>query len=177
MREKSRITEKVVILGMQNWKRVICLVFGVTLLANLSVQSQQVVAVSGSDMRTGTVSLNWTIGEPLTRTLRSEEYILTPGFHQGFRGVNAIQEELPVSDQILVYPNPVLDRLTIETQGDFRSGLVVEIMDVYGRRVLTSHQEESGGTIDLSFLSAGVYHIRFVGKKSNSVHSVGIIKL
>ena len=55
-----------------------------------------------------------------------------------------------------IYPNPVNDRLYIETQ---TQTLAIEIYDVYGRRQVTetpSHQ----GSIDISELNGGVYFVK-----------------
>ena len=64
-----------------------------------------------------------------------------------------------------IYPNPVNDRLYIETQT-----LTIEIYDIYGRRQVTetpSHQDNL--SIDVSSLNSGVYFVKVVTENGEAV--------
>ena len=67
-------------------------------------------------------------------------------------------EELSLA--LNIYPNPVNDRLYIETESEI---IEVSIFDVYGRRQVTetpSHQEVV--TVEVSNLNSGVYFVKVV---------------
>ena len=58
-----------------------------------------------------------------------------------------------------IYPNPVNDRLYIETQTQI---LAIEIYDVYGRRqnLRNSETQKLRNSIDISELNGGVYFVK-----------------
>ena len=64
-----------------------------------------------------------------------------------------------------IYPNPVNDRLYIETQT-----LTIEIYDVYGRRQVTETPSHQGNlSIDVSNLKSGVYFVKVVTENGEAV--------
>ena len=71
-----------------------------------------------------------------------------------------------------VYPNPVNDRLYIETQ-TLAQTLTVEIYDVYGRHQVTetpSHQDNLA--IDVTDLNSGVYFVKVVTNEGEAVKRI-----
>jgi hypothetical protein len=64
---------------------------------------------------------------------------------------------LPDQDNVVLYPNPVKDRLFLSLNAD-----KIIVMDIHGREVLVTH----GQSVDFSSLNKGVYIIKyFVGPK------------
>ena len=64
-----------------------------------------------------------------------------------------------------IYPNPVNDRLYIETQT-----LTIEIYDIYGRRQVTETPSHQGNlSIDVSNLKSGVYFVKVVTENDETV--------
>ena len=79
-------------------------------------------------------------------------------------------EELTSS--INIYPNPVNDRLYIETL-TLTQTLTVEIYDVYGRRQVTETPSHQGNlVIDLSNLKSGIYFVKINTEKGNVVKRI-----
>ena len=76
-------------------------------------------------------------------------------------------------NEIPVFPNPVLDELTIKNNTNLYQ---IEIFDVLGRlnRIINPTQETE--TINISILSNGVYFLNLVDDISNSVIRKKIIK-
>ena len=71
-----------------------------------------------------------------------------------------------------VYPNPVNDRLYIETQ-TLTQTLTVEIYDVYGRHQVTETPSHQGNlTIDLSNLKSGIYFVKIKTEEGNIVKRI-----
>ena len=75
-----------------------------------------------------------------------------------------------------IYPNPVKDRLYIETLTPTQTQtqtptqtLTVEIYDIYGRRQQSTVNSQQSLSIDLSELNAGIYIIKIKTKEGNIV--------
>ncbi|MFO7873889.1 MAG: family 16 glycosylhydrolase [Bacteroidales bacterium] len=77
------------------------------------------------------------------------------------------------SGKISVYPNPVTDRLFIETLNDAKVK-TVRIIDHVGREVINTPFTTSGGSIDIKNLNPGAYFMLLEGDKS--VYNTTIIK-
>ena len=74
--------------------------------------------------------------------------------------------------QCNIYPNPVNDRLYIETQ-TLTQTLTVEIYDVYGRHQVTETPSHQGNlVIDLSNLKSGIYFVKINTEKGNIVKRI-----
>ena len=69
-----------------------------------------------------------------------------------------------------IYPNPVNDRLYIETQ-TLTQTLAIEVYDVYGRiqNLSNSETQKLGNSIDVSNLNSGVYFVKVVTEKGEVV--------
>ena len=68
-----------------------------------------------------------------------------------------------------IYPNPVNDKLYIETQTQIQT-LTVEIYDVYGRRQVTETPSHQGDlSVDVSCLNSGVYFVKVVTSEGETV--------
>jgi hypothetical protein len=72
-----------------------------------------------------------------------------------------------------IYPNPVIDQLHVSTRG--AELLSIEIYSATGHVIYNRQVETSACSIDLSFLSGGVYFIKI--KSNNFISTKKIIKL
>jgi len=77
------------------------------------------------------------------------------------------------SDQFHIYPNPVTDKLTIQS-GEIRKQLI-DITSINGKLIYSSWMEGTSHQLDLSSLQKGVYFITIRSK--DSVNTKKIIKL
>ena len=75
---------------------------------------QSVVSPAGNNVEAETFSISWTLGEVAVSTLTSDGIILSQGFQQGNLFVNAI-EGIESEFQLKTYPNPVVNKLIIES--------------------------------------------------------------
>src|SRR6056297_697195 len=76
---------------------------------------QHVIATSGDYTKTENNTLSWTIGETLIETAKKDSFILTQGFQQGNLSVITLINKNEIIYSLKVYPNPVKNKLTIET--------------------------------------------------------------
>ena len=75
-------------------------------------------------------------------------------------------EEMTASFNI--YPNPVNDKLYIETEAEVRE---VVVYDVYGRQQSTDNGQQST-TIDVANLNSGVYFVKVVTANGEAVKRI-----
>ena len=70
-----------------------------------------------------------------------------------------------------IYPNPVNDKLYIETQ-TLTQTLTIEIYDIYGRRQQLSAVSCQPSVIDLSNLKSGIYFVKINTEEGNIVKRI-----
>ncbi|MCB0650668.1 MAG: T9SS type A sorting domain-containing protein [Saprospiraceae bacterium] len=93
----------------------------------------------------------------------------SPRVHISWPGITALEEEEFVVEKVSIYPNPVGDRLIIESglDGNFR----LKLFNVHGAlledRIVDTRKEE----IDVSGLTAGLYYIEII--ESDGKRQVG----
>ena len=116
------------------------------------------------------VYIDMSIGELAITTLTSSTQIITQGFLQ------PIYIEQPCEiPELVYYPNPVLDRITIEA---IECDVYVEYIkayDLFGKLVLTAEAKEN--TIDLTSIGVGVYLLRVFANDSQILGTIKIIKI
>jgi len=96
----------------------------------------QVVSSSGNHYVGSKAQLSYSIGEVVIFTGSSSTNKLTQGFHQPNLKVEEIPIEISVDCDINVYPNPVLQSLTIDL-GEFYCIYYVVVYDAIGRLVMS----------------------------------------
>lgn len=85
-----------------------------------------------------------------------------------FEGVP--QHEMPVTDMMVVYPNPTQGELTLSLEGLHR----YEIIDMNGKTVLQGQANGKRHTIDVSTLASGLYLVKAYNGKSWNISKVQV---
>jgi len=144
---------------------------------HLSAQSvdKTVMASAGNTMSGSEVTIGFTIGEPIVGMTVSKSGSIDQGFWAGSLQVEAITAEKNL-DGIVVYPNPVENELTIFTDNNEIFGITLFGMN--GQRVFKQNVENTQleHTIDLSYLSKGVYVLRLFTQEDAEAKLFKIIK-
>jgi hypothetical protein len=101
------------------------------ILNNLNTQAQRVISNAGGDFTSNNFTLSWTLGEAVTQTLTSTNFILTQGVQQPT--IITVGTYIPQIDNytLNVYPNPTSDYVYIKTT-DY-SNLNYKVYDLNGR--------------------------------------------
>ena len=84
---------------------------------------------------------------------------------EDYQDITGIEDKL--ANNVSIYPNPVKDRLYIETESEIED---IVVFDIYGRHQVTespSHQEMI--SIDISNLNSGVYFVKINTAEGNIV--------
>lgn len=122
---------------------------------------RQVIGSTGGNF-TGSIQLDWTVGEVVINTATAGSVILTQGFQQPPAAVNSIKSLQKISD-VIVSPNPTDGFIKVEWKTTVFTGNLT-IYDATGRVVWNSHQQAIKSTpIDISKLSPGIYNLQISG--------------
>lgn len=130
--------------------------------------SNQVIASAGRYFAGGNAGLESTTGEAVIPTLEAGGFILTQGFHQPSSNGIPISVEENTPDEILAYPNPVSDLLTLSSTSTL-IGMVVYIFDAAGKLAYTDQLVGTNETIRFSTLANGLYLLQ-VRSGSGEIH-------
>ncbi|HNS18340.1 MAG TPA: T9SS type A sorting domain-containing protein [Bacteroidales bacterium] len=139
------------------------------------------VVASAGDIFTGKhSSLEWTLGEVTIETISSETSLLTQGFHQSYLQVLKVNAPEDPLVNVLVYPNPVNDLLTIEiTTAEKNPQFKLELFDFVGQRMhdqvieTQTHKEQ----LDVSSFSSSFFVLRVINLRSHTTESFKIYKV
>lgn len=130
--------------------------------------NRYVIASDGGSVTTGTMIMDWTLGEPFSGTGYSHNQMFTQGFQQPF--VIATRVETPdvistrsyVDIEFSLQPNPVSSSLTLIMTTPHQSDIDLVIVDGNGKMFFS--KTLSAGTvkqqIDVRSLVPGVYFLR-----------------
>lgn len=128
--------------------------------------SQQLFTTAGAQEN----NVSWTIGELVFGNIQLTDMIVAQGVYDPYTSdLSGIMDARSVNYS--VYPNPVVDRLHIQTDQEEAYSFV--LTDMLGR-TLIQDKGTSGKTISMSYLKAGQYILRITGYKA--AHSFIIIK-
>lgn len=130
------------------------------------ISAQELVTTSGETFSNITYQMSFSLGETLTETLFSEEYTLTQGFQQGNLTVTSIVDPVQTGFSVSVYPNPVQNHLTIETDVQEAKYRIINLL---GEIVKTGHITETALQIDFSDLSNGTYLLNVKGQNTHKI--------
>ena len=114
-------------------------------------------------------SISWSIGEPVSESYSTPTRIHTMGFHQPELAIVTLIAEQGEDKNILVYPNPVKEFLTINFTGLTEGTYKVDLIDNIGKLIYQSQTEvsENNRTFQLKVneVAAGNYFLRVQNKE------------
>lgn len=141
-----------------------------TYSASAQIVSPTVTASHSYNYQKNGVFIDMSIGELAITTLESSSQIITQGFLQ------PISIEIPCDIPELIYfPNPVVDRITIEASYCDVHVKYIEAYDLFGKSVLVA--EASENVIDLTSIGVGVYLLRVYANDEQLLGTIKIIKI
>jgi len=123
-----------------------------------------VVASAGDNYNKNNLSLTTTLGEWMTETLSSENYILTQGFQQSRLTLDTWLEDTYIEWEVKVFPNPVEEILHIKLYGDYQGRIKIELFDMKGRKIMVNLIEKPinnmSHQLDLTSFANGFYLLK-----------------
>ena len=141
----------------RHMKKFIIIILAITAMAQTYAQST--LSASADYKETPTMSLSWTIGEPVTETVSDGTNMLTQGFHQSKLTVTAIKTQT-ANEVFYLYPNPTQELINIS---GISMGSKFVIYDISGKVVSNGILQTN--SINLSSLNAGIYIVEMKSQK------------
>ncbi len=105
----------------------------VPLLAQVE-QERSVLAAGGAEATSGSLSLSWTLGEPMTESHTASGLTVSQGFQQGGAGTTGTHDAALAYD-VVVFPNPTAQ--TLYVTADAPEPLVAELVALDGKVLQT----------------------------------------
>lgn len=131
---------------------------------------RQLIGAGGLVTNNASIDIESSIGEALVGDLTNSSNEFNQGFQQADDLITSLNDQL--SGGFTVYPNPFSNYLSIETDMDVAS---IRLFDMKGTLVAdmnySNHQ-----SVDLSFLSAGLYQLVLLSNQSNDISTYQIQK-
>jgi hypothetical protein len=127
--------------------------------------SNQVIAPLGGVMSEEGIFFSHTIGETAVELFTSQGYDLTEGFQQPL--IKFIPGTKPQGNGVKVYPNPVIDNISVEFFGAQKGSYSITVININGTIVFSdkvSFIEDYWQIVNISAsaFSRGLYFIRIL---------------
>ena len=165
---------------MKKLYMVLALGLGIAATAGAQSLERQVIGSAGGFDQAGGVSLSYTVGEPIVETAITGSVILTQGFQQpdDLRvGIN----EVTVSMDYTVYPNPTDDRLIVELKSDQLVDVQLSLFDIAGQQLINPTQVSVTGKVtkelSLKDYAAATYILVLTDKNGKQLKNFKIQKI
>ncbi len=124
-------------------------------LAAFELKAQEVIASGGDYFENSSVSISWTLGEPVTETVTDGTNILTQGFQQSKLTATEIFNVNTDKFDIRLFPNPTLNMINIKTS-DYEN-LTYNISDTNGKLLKEGKLISENTEVSVNRLPAAVY--------------------
>lgn len=136
--------------------------------------SPEVVGSAGDHFVQPSAQISWTLGEIRTETLSDGTTQLTQGFHQVTLTVTT-GTDLLESLAVLVFPNPVSEKLNIEYQ-DASQRLGFKLFDLTGKQLQAQESFFQTTTLDFSTYATGTYYLQVTDLQGKPIKTFNILK-
>lgn len=134
---------------------------------NAQTVTPVVVSSQGGFAAGSAGSISWTIGEPLSETKQSGSHLTTQGFHQADLGIANLLREQGNEAAVLVYPNPVREKLSVNFSDLPANEYLLRLTDGLGRIISDRSFVPSPGAgsieLDVAKLANAAYYIEISG--------------
>ena len=145
-----------------------------------SFLERQVFSNSSGSFESNNFSISWTVGEPVTETLQSDQLFLSQGFEQADPVVKhtvAVKEVQPEALGLRVYPNPAAATLTVELKQTDVVLLQLQLFDSMGRLLNNQKISTGSNSVDVHALPTGLYLLRFIRPETQECSTLKFQKI
>jgi len=148
------------------------------LASNAQNISRSILSLGNDVFFEGGHYLSSSIGQVAYETFETSDYHLTQGFQQP----SLIHFEKPVySDLVKVYPNPVVNKLSVEFISDEESNYIVQVFSVTGKmlyfREYLNIEGKKKEYIDVSAFPTGLYIVHVFSRNKVIMKTFKIDKM
>jgi hypothetical protein len=154
------------VIVIKSSKVFVILLFLFGTVTNAQHLSNQVIVPLGEVVSKEGVFYSHTIGETAVELFSSHGYYLTQGFQQPL--IKFLPGTKPTGSGVKVYPNPVIDNISVELFGENSGSFSITIINMGGTIVFSDRISFIEGywqiiNIPVSSFSRGLYFVRILG--------------
>lgn len=155
---------------MQKLVFPICLCFCACIAQSQTV-TPTVLSNNGGYAAAAQGSIAWTIGEPISETYTTTANKTTMGFHQPELGLATLIKENRDASQVMVFPNPVKDFLTVSFKDLQNTTYSIEVIDNLGKQIdkkdISITNDDKTILLNMSEYAAGNYFLNISNAQLN----------
>ncbi len=133
---------------------------------NQSAFSQELISSSGSEFKNEQLQMSWSLGETIIETFENSNLKLSQGFLQSNLKITAIEEIPGIDFSLNVFPNPVVDYLTLKTNHNQVNKLRYLLYDSRGRLLKQSDVLSEETKIPMHTYVPASYYLKIVEDKT-----------
>jgi hypothetical protein len=123
--------------------------------------AQEIVSSGGDYFTTVNGSMSSTIGEPVSETLKVNEYILTQGFQQSIIFLMVDFDEKDKTELCVhIYPNPAIDYLKVKVENAGTQTVSYNLRTAEGKLLLEGRFNSPETEITVNQLPAATYFLK-----------------
>ena len=137
-----------------------------------SLNAQTVITPAGNHFSSPSVSLSWTLGEPVIESFTGTEAILNQGFLQTGLKVTPIKDSSGLELHIRAYPNPASEILYLEMEE--YENLSWYLYDANGKLILMKKIESRITEIPVVDLNSATYLLK-IKRRNNELKAFRIV--
>jgi len=166
------IKEFYIISFMKLFQTSILLFFSQVFMAQPALE-RQTFGIAGNYARVESFSLDWTLGEVAVANHNSSFGSLTEGFQQAFIKIESPSVSIKNASDILIMPNPASSFVTVKFLQEPKELIKWELFDITGKSLQKNIFDlSSNHEIDLSYLTDGIYILKFSGESTIQTHRI-----
>lgn len=142
--------------------------------------SPSIIAAAGEVSAIGNISLEWTLGEVATESIKSDQALYTQGYHQPELIVEKIKSitENANTEKISIFPNPASSVINIQLGFTLKTALSVTLLDMRGRLLLKKEIPSNNKSLQLNVspFAKGTYLLKINNSNASISQSYKVIK-
>ncbi|MCF6223682.1 MAG: T9SS type A sorting domain-containing protein [Flavobacteriaceae bacterium] len=155
-----------------NLKITIPFIFGFIFLS----QAQQIIPASGGNISSGEGSVSFTVAQLVYTTNSGDNYTVSQGVQQVYEiSTLEVDQFAGINLEYSIYPNPMVDNLTLKIINYNQEDLSYQLYDMHGRMIKEGKLEDINTSISMQKLSSSIYFLR-VNSGSKALKIFKIIK-
>lgn len=131
-----------------------------------------VLANAGAVMKANNFSIEWTLGEIATETLKANNLSITQGFHQ--TNLTIVSTSNPAIPGFSIYPNPVEDHLIIDNQSG--NSITLHLYTLMGQCISEEISHQGTQTLQMNSFPAGSYILEALTQDKKQCFTIEKIK-
>lgn len=159
-------------------KTILCIsMIAAILLMVQPIMGQQLIMSSGGNASGPGGSASYSVGQLLTTTASGTNGSAAHGMQQPYEIsiITAINPAEEIIIDLLVYPNPVSNGITLKSEYFLNRELLCQIFDSYGMLTAVKQIVDEETNVDMSNYLSGTYFIKII-EKTKTIKTIKIIK-